>query len=61
MPLPLASAQVYGEQRFGEQVIAGAVGAVVVAGCRFDRQVDHIQLFIDGNLGPDTGIAGEGS
>ncbi len=34
------------------------MAAVVVAGGRFDGQVDQAELFVDGDLRPDAGVAG---
>ena len=44
-------------RRFAEQVVAGAMAAVEIRGRRFDRQIDQPGFRIDGDLGPDAGVA----
>src|ERR1035438_4935049 len=54
----LTGFEIYAAQRFAEQVGARTVAAVVIAGGRFDRQVDQAELLIHGDLRPDAGVAG---
>src|SRR5882724_1519942 len=58
MPFALAGFQVDADQRFAEEIVAGAMAAVKIAGWGFDRQIDKAELFVDGNLRPDAGVAG---
>ena len=58
MPDPLAGLRVDGDDAFGEQVVAEAVAAVVVAGRRAGRQVDVPELVVGAQRRPDVGVAG---
>ena len=58
VPLPLAGLQIDRDDALAEQVVAGPMTAIVVAGRRLDRQIRHPQFFIDGDLSPDAGVAG---
>ena len=58
MPLALTCVQVHGHQGFGKQIIAGTIGAVVVAGGGFHGQVHRVQLGIYRYLRPHPCIAG---
>ena len=61
VPLAHARLQVNGHQRFGKQVVAGAVATVLVNRGRLDRQVDDAGFGVRGDLRPHavvTGVAG---
>src|SRR5262245_43051087 len=47
MPDALTGRELHCEQRFGKQVVAGPMTAVVVAGGQFDREVDETELLVD--------------
>ena len=57
MPLALAGLQIDADEALGEQVVAGTMAAVVIGRRRFDRQVDQAEIFVDGDLRPDAGVA----
>src|SRR6266850_156504 len=57
VPLPLSGFQVDADQRFGEQIVAGPMAAVVVGRRRLDRQVHEPELLVDGDLRPDADVA----
>ena len=48
------------DQAFGEEVVAGARAAVVVAGRRLDRQIHVAELFVRRHRRPDGDVAGVG-
>src|SRR5215472_4549081 len=60
MPLALAGFQIDADQAVGEQVVAGAVAPVEVRGRRLDWGVGQAELFVDGDLAPDSGVAIDG-
>ena len=60
VPDALAGLQIDGDEAFAEQVVAGTMAAVVVAGRDLDRQIGDAELLVDGHLRPDAGIAGVG-
>ena len=57
VPDPLSRLGVDGDDALGEQVVAEAVAAVVVAGRGAGRQVDVAELVVGGERGPDVGVA----
>ena len=57
VPRALAGLKVDGHDAVREQVVAGPVPPVEVAGGRLHRQVDVAQLGVDGHLTPHPGIA----
>ena len=57
VPDPFARVEVDRDQAVGEQVIAVSMAAVIIARRHFDRQVGHAQLFVNGYLPPDAGVA----
>ena len=57
VPDALAGLGVEADQRVGEQVVAGAVPAVVVGHRRADRQVDVPELRVVAHVRPDVGPA----
>ena len=59
MPFALAGPIVDGDDAFGEEVVAGPEAAVEIGARRLDRQVREAELFVGGNLIPDTGVAGD--
>ena len=46
MPDALSGPRIHAHEAAREEVVAGAVSTVVVAGCRFDRQVHVAELFV---------------
>ena len=58
VPEPLAGLEVDGDEALGEQVVAGPVAAVVVAGGDLDGEVGDAELLVDGQVGPDPGVPG---
>ena len=58
VPDPLAGLGVQADQRVREQVVAGAVPAVVVGHRRADRQVDRAELRVGAHVRPDVRPAG---
>ncbi len=58
VPQPLAGLEVDGDEALREQVVAGPVAAVVVAGGDLDREVGDAQLLVDGQVGPHPGVPG---
>ena len=58
VPLALAGPIVDRDDAFGEEVVAGTEAAVEVRARRLDRQIREAELFVGGNLIPDTGVAG---
>src|SRR5262249_35494209 len=52
-----AGVEIHGEQRLAEQPVARPVRAVVVAGRLLDREIDRLELLVDGDLRPDARIA----
>ncbi len=58
VPLALAGLQIDGDEAFGEQVVAGPIGAEVIAGRALDRQIRDLQLGVDADLSPRAGVAG---
>src|SRR5213596_2034743 len=58
MPLPPAGFQIDADQALGKQVVPGPVSSVEVARRRLHRQVDQPELLVDGDLGPNAGVAG---
>src|SRR5579863_1735387 len=60
MPLAHAGLQIDADQAFGKQVVAWPVPAIVVRCRRFHRQVHQSEVFIDGDLIPDAGVAVDG-
>ena len=57
MPQTFACPELDGDDAFAEQVVAGPIPAVIVAGRHLDRQVRDPELFIDGDLRPDARVA----
>ncbi len=57
VPLPLAGTQIDADQRFAEEVVAGAVAAIEVVGRGLHRQVGQAEVLVDGDLRPDAGVA----
>ena len=57
VPLALAGRQIHGHDALTEQAGARTMAAVVVAGGQLDRQIRHIEFFVDRNLSPDAGVA----
>src|SRR4030095_12394151 len=57
VPLALAGLQVDADEAFGEEVVAGAMAAVVIGGRRFDRKITETELFIDRDLRPHADVA----
>ena len=60
VPHPLAGLDVERDDRVGEQVVAGAVAAVVDAGGRRQRHVDVAQLGVARDAAPRRQVAGVG-
>ncbi len=60
VPLPFARLQIDGDEAFGKQIVTRSIGAKVVAGGAFDRQVGDAELRIDADLSPGSGVAGVG-
>ena len=60
VPEALAGLQIDGDEALAEQIVAGPMAAEVVAGRNLDRQVRDAELFVDGHLRPDAGVAGVG-
>ena len=58
VPFAFAGFQIERHNAFAEQSVAGAVSAVVIAGGKFDWQIQQAQLFIYCHLTPHAGIAG---
>src|SRR6185436_5952493 len=58
VPDALAGLQIDGHQAVAEQVVARTMAAEIVTGRIFNRQVCHAERFVDGDLRPDTGVAG---
>src|SRR5438128_2040868 len=57
MPQTFACPELDGDDAFAEQVVAGPITAVIVAGRHLDRQVRDPELLIDGDLRPDARVA----
>src|SRR5690606_38121044 len=57
MPAAHPGMQIYGDQRFAEEIVARAIRAEVVTGGRFDGQICQVQLWIYGDLGPRSRVA----
>src|SRR5690242_759230 len=58
MPFALAGFQIDADKRFAEEIVAGTMAAVKIAGWRFDWQIDKAELLVDGDLRPDACVAG---
>ena len=58
VPRAFSGLEVKGDDAVREQVVAGPVPPVEVAGGRLHRQVDVAQLGVDGHLAPHPGVAG---
>ena len=58
VPLALAGLQIDRDEAFAEQIVAGTMAAVVVAGRQLDRQIGQAELFVDADLRPHAGVAG---
>ena len=58
VPDPLAGLEVEGDDAVREQVVAGPVPAVEVAGRHLHREVHVAQLGVDGHLAPYPGVPG---
>ena len=56
MPDSLTSLQFDRDDALAEEIVAGAIAAVVVARGHLDRQVRHPEIFIDRDLRPHAGI-----
>ncbi len=59
VPLALAGFQVDCDDALCEQIVAGMMAVIVVAGGHFDRQIRHAELFIDADLRPHARVARE--
>src|SRR5579859_4129651 len=57
MPLAHTSLQIHADQAVGEQVVARAMSAVKIRRWCFHRQVGQADLFVDGHLSPNAGVA----
>ena len=57
VPAALAGREIDGDEALGEEVVARAVPAVVVAGRRLDGQVGEAQLGVGRDLRPDAVVA----
>ena len=60
MPHAFAGLRVEADEAFGKQVLAGPRAAVVVAGSRFERQVDVPKLLVRADERPDAAVPGIG-
>src|SRR5882672_2098517 len=60
MPPPLSRLKIDGDKALAKQSVAGPVGAKVIPCRQFDRQIYQTKFFIDGDLGPNAGVAGIG-
>ncbi len=58
MPDAFAGARVEAHQAFVEEIVAGAMAAVEIAGGRFDGQIDVAEFGIGAHGRPDGGVAG---
>ena len=58
MPDALAGSRIEAHEAAREQVVAGPMAAVEVAGRRLDRQIDVAELFVGGERRPDRRVAG---
>src|SRR5262245_35113793 len=58
MPDALARFGVEADEAPGEQVVAGSIPTVEIAGRRLDWDIDIPQFFIAGERGPGAGVAG---
>src|SRR5579864_3049305 len=56
-PLPLPGFQIDAHQAFAKQIVTRSVAAVIVRSGRLDREIDQAQIFIHGDLVPDTRVA----
>ena len=58
VPDALAGARVEADQAIGEEIVAGAVAAVEIAGRRLDRDVDVAEFLVGAQRRPGAGVAG---
>src|ERR1041385_7120910 len=61
MPFARAGMKVHRHETFTVQPVAGPVAAVIIAGRQLDRKVNRLEVFVDADLSPNTGVARVGS
>ena len=58
VPAALAAFDVDGDNALTEEVFAGPVAAIVIAGGKLDREIGEPERFVGGHLRPHAGVSG---